>query len=337
MTTQANWIAGGQPRKVALVGFGKQMRNFLVPSILLGNTAQIVAVDSRADQTGETINIGGAPVPLVKNLLRSLDEYGVTHVVAATNPSNHYEVATACCDLRLDCFVEKSPCTSSTQLLSMIEKQQCAASRIAVGLNYRYAALLTQVMQIRKGHFGERPGTARIRFRGHVSADMGRRYGSWIECVLLELGVHAIDLSCNSFGADHLEDYRVTGDEDGTMIWCRLRNRSGGDVVHLHIQSASGPFESSIELVTPGGGEIKLHNFSEIKLLDPQQLVFKDSAFGGKASHTYIWPARRSSFDKNGYLGCLNAFFDGRGPTLASLRKPYETIDTLIASAESRS
>lgn len=310
------------------------MREYLFPVIVKRPDVTIVA-GGRANGKSGREQFGPFSVPIIPDLLERLEELEIDYIVAATNANNHEQILSQCIGSGINCFVEKPPAPSSDGVLRLCNQLKASPSVIAVGMNFRYASPVWKIIDVANEMIGENDRLVKIAFRADVRQRLqSETYGQHLRAFLLEFGIHPIDLAINVFAGGAAKISSMRASVSGDFISLELEPVSRGPLIYLELQNAPGGFHNTIEISSSNGSAVILTNLSRISVCDPRQILFPDKIFGGNAAHSYEWPMRRCSLARNGYAGCLDAFFDASGyATLDSMTAVYNVVDAILFEA----
>lgn len=240
------------PRRLALIGCGKQMQKNLLPFLRRIQGLEIVAcVDPREDAGSEVQFMAGARqwVPDV----RDLSPGSVDAAILALLPEPSRDVTLHLVEQGVSCFVEKPAGPSTAALREMDQKARQSDTLAQVGFNFRYADAVAHLHELTMDQ-RQNPFTLTLDFYSkHPSAP---QWGcdNAIEAWIRHNGVHALDMArwfAGSPAAEvtthviHTGEHQFLGvislrHENGALSILRVGNQTRKFIIRMALHCVDG-------------------------------------------------------------------------------------------------
>ena len=290
---------------VALIGFGAQMRECLLPALrqLEIPVAGVLtrhpdSVQSQAQRLG--IN------RVFEGVEALADAKGVCAVVAAANAAAHLELAKILAPSGLPLFVEKPLGQTVAELEALAKERGDAGGPLMVGFQKRFAPAYLKAKQLIDG--GRLGQLTQVHYRLHTgplgpNADF-----------LLEVGIHALELLLHLMGPLELLGARCVERNGRWSVSALLTNDSGATAA-LQVGELGSWHQLNERLELLGEGHcLTIDNLVDVQWRRPAKA--ENDGLGGFAdeclSHTpnFTVPFRENnSLVLQGYVGELEHFF----------------------------
>jgi predicted dehydrogenase len=266
----------GADLRVAVIGFGKMgILHSAILNLLEPQCVRCVVDNSRLATFGAS--------RLFKDIkfYRKIDEMLKKEdpdVIYVTTPvQSHYDIMSNLLGAHArNIFVEKPPTTNSTELASLISKTMTDET-IMVGLQKRFALPFRHArMLVTNKVIGEVEGVVAYMRSGDITTPT-RRFSSLARGVLLDLGIHLVDLLVWILGADKVEDCRATKMQTDVDDYFEARLRTGDDVkIRMEVTWSSREHrfpETCIEVHGSRGQLTVTEDYLRAKSIDSHEML----------------------------------------------------------------
>jgi len=219
----------GEDLRVAVIGFGKMgILHSSILSLLQPNCVRCVVDNSRLVAFGASRLFKG--VRFDRKIGEMLKKGAPDVIYVTTSARSHYSIMSSLLEADVgNIFVEKPPTTNSTELASLIGKTRNDAT-IMVGLQKRFALPFRHArMLVGNGVIGDVEEVFAYERSGDITMPT-RRFSSLSRGVLLDLGIHLVDLLVWIFGADKVEDCKGSKIHTDVDDYFEARLRTKDDV-----------------------------------------------------------------------------------------------------------
>jgi predicted dehydrogenase len=319
--------------RYGVIGHGRHVQAQLLPALAQIPGVRVVAVAGRRlDAVRQTAARWGADV--YTDDWRDLFEGDtVDAVVAAANPLVHEQVAAACLERGLSVFVEKPPARNTASLASLVTAERKEAGRCCafVGLNFPFGASYRKLRETLGRHDELRSVDVRMVASSPRLLD---GFEKMPESLLLDLGIHALDLALRELGEPVDVTGRLVDLGAGRIAFRILIRDDAGRLASVHVGNHSNRFEYRCELVALSGATAVLDQNNTLVLARVDQ---DHAGIARGETVRYEWPNRPGGYGRTSYSTELEAFHvavrDGRpSPSpLANALATYLVIDEVLS------
>lgn len=266
----------GEDLRVAVIGFGKM--GILHSSIL--NLLQPNCVRCVTDSS-HLVVFGGSKlfkdIRFYRKIGVMLKKETPDMIYITTSAQSHYSIMSSLLEANAgSIFVEKPPTTNSTELASLISKMKNDET-VMVGLQKRFALPFRHArMLIRNKVIGDvREVFAYLR-SGDITAPT-KRFSSLSRGVLLDLGIHLVDLLVWIFEAEKVEDCKGAKIQTDVDDYFEARLRTKDDVkIRLEVTWSSPEYrvpETCIEVHGSKGQLTVTEDCLRVKSVDSHEML----------------------------------------------------------------
>lgn len=317
--------------QVGLVGAGKQMREYLAPSVL-ATGARLVGVSAGSGKSLDTFHRRFGQTVCYADSESLISSGAVDRVVCAARADVHEHTVRLCIEAGIPVLTEKPPCIGSARLRSLVEAARDGA--VCVGMNFRRAVPVTRYQAL----LGELTRSAacldaQIVFRSGGTSARAPMFGGRAPALCYELGIHAIDLAVHVFGATKLSRYAIRCSASVLILRLDLENPNTGTTVQVEVMDGAPRFSSAVSALTDTGARVSLRDLDSIVVENAPGLDCYEPQLGLPAEMSFRWPTRKSSLERNGYIPLMEDFLHGRYGACAdlpSLMPTYELIEQVL-------
>jgi len=265
-----------QDLRVAVIGFGKMgILHSSILNLLQPNCVRCVVDNSRLVAFAGSMLFKA--VGFHRKIGEMLKKQNPDAVYVTTSARSHYSIMSSLLEAHVgNIFVEKPPTTNSAQLASLINKAS-SGETIMVGLQKRFALPFRHArMLIRSGVIGDVEEVSAYERSGDIAIPT-RRFSSLARGVLLDLGIHLVDLLTWIFGADKVEDckgVKIHTDVDD-YFEARLRTRDNVKIC-MDVTWSDPQYrfpETCIEVHGSKGQLTVTEDYLKAKSIDPHEML----------------------------------------------------------------
>jgi predicted dehydrogenase len=186
-------------------------------------------------------------------------------VIACVGPELHYEAARVCIERNIPIYTEKPPASNAVQLDELIQLAAANQSFCMTGFKKRYAGCYKRSKQ----WLNEFPVSDWECFSIDWYAGKFDLERNPQEMVLLDFGIHAIDLATWLFGPAEKVAAFAKG-WDSFAITLKMANGAVGTLTFSDQRSFVFPAEET-EITVAGGNAISIHNSTSWRILQAGQ------------------------------------------------------------------
>jgi phthalate 4,5-cis-dihydrodiol dehydrogenase len=319
--------------RVAVVGVGEQSIKNIIPSIIQTPGAHLVTLcDIRRERAELAASIVGVPSTF-ENHRTMLEQSELDAVFVAAYPTAHEEIALDALAAGVSVFVEKPPAIDSIGLRRMAEKESLSGLTTGVGMNFRFADPVQEVVRaIKDGHFGK---LSYLSISYFARAPSRRLWGlnTLAKEFLLAHAVHPIDLMLWIGGTPTRTDFSHV-EQNGVLI-CEVRaNFEGGAIGRVTVGAGAPKFMFDLRIITDKGVHITIDSLWEVKILGASVAlpIFPEA---GRWSATWTPTPLNSGHSRAGYSNAIGAFISSKlggghyRPRFRDMNETYRVLDGL--------
>ncbi len=294
--------------KTALIGTGRLSTRRIYPYLsTAGMKVQAVAARNMAHAEEKCALYGGSPYT---NWQKMIEQEAPDVVIACVGPELHYEVARFCIERKIPIYTEKPPASNAAQIAELIQLATRRHSFCMTGFKKRYSACYKRAKQWLNGFaVPDWECFSMDWYTGKIDLDRHPK-----EMVLLDFGIHAIDLVTWLFGpAEKVAAFSKGWDSFAVTL--QMTNGMIGTLTFSDHRSFEFPGEET-EITLAGGHAMSIHNSTSWRILEE-----------GRPVEWFEPPTCLAGGDSGyntGMLAELEVFADGvrRGET------PMENLET---------
>lgn len=199
----------GEDLRVAVIGFGKMgILHSSILNLLQPDCVRCVTDSSRLVAFGASRLF--KDVRFYRKMDKMLEKEDPELIYITTPAQSHHNIVSSLLEAHAGkIFVEKPPTTNSTELVSLVSKMKNDET-IMVGLQKRFALPFRHArMLVTNEVIGDVEEVLAYERSGDITMPT-RRFSSVARGVLLDLGIHLVDLLVWIFGVDKVEDCKGT-------------------------------------------------------------------------------------------------------------------------------
>ena len=266
----------GEDLRVAVIGFGKMgILHSSILNLLQPNCVRCVTDSSRLVAFGASKLF--KDIRFYRKIGEMLKKEAPDLIYITTSAQSHYSIMSSLLEAHAgSIFVEKPPTTNSTELASLISKRKNDET-IMVGLQKRFALPFRHArMLIRNKVIGDVREVFAYERSGDITAPT-KRFSSLSRGVLLDLGIHLVDLLVWVFGADKVEDCKGTKIHTDVDDYFEAQLRTKDDVkIRMEVTWSSPEYrfpETSIEVHGSKGQLTVTEDCLKAKSVDPHEML----------------------------------------------------------------
>jgi len=262
--------------RVAIVGFGKMgILHSSILNLLQPNCVRCVADSSRFITFGASRLFKG--IRFYRNLGEMLEKEAPDLTYITTSAQSHYSIMSSLVDAHArSVFVEKPPVTNSSELESLVGKMS-NGDTIMVGLQKRFALPFRHAkMLVTNKVIGDVQQVLAYERSGDITVPT-KRFNSLARGVLLDLGIHLVDLLVWIFGAEKVEYCKGTKMQTAVddYLEAALRTRDGVKIC-MDVTWSNPEYrfpETFIEARGSKGQLIVTEDYLKVKVSDPHEIL----------------------------------------------------------------
>lgn len=266
----------GEDLRVAVIGFGKMgILHSSILNLLQPNCVRCVTDSSRLVAFGASRLFKG--VRFYRKIGEMLRKEDPDVIYVTTSAQSHYGIMSSLLEARVgNIFVEKPPTTNLTELDSLIGKTR-NDEVIMVGLQKRFALPFRHArMLVRKKVIGDVGEVFAYERSGDIKAPT-RRFSPLSRGVLLDLGIHLVDLLVWVLGADKVEDCRCAKIQTDVDDYFEARLRTRDDAkIRMEVTWSSPEYrvpETCIEVNGSKGQLTVTEDYLRAKSIDSHEML----------------------------------------------------------------
>ena len=294
--------------KIALIGTGKLSTQRIYPYLSsAGMKVQAVAARHRAHAEEKCALYGGRPYT---DWRKMIEQEAPDAVIACVGPDLHYEAARWCLARRTPIYTEKPPASNAAQIDELLDLARDHRTLCMTGFKKRYSACYRRAKQWLDAF----PPADWECFSMDWYAgkfDLNRKPR---ETVLLDFGIHAIDLATWLFGPAE-KVAALSKDWGSFAITLKMACGMIGTLTISDQRSFAFPAEET-EITVTGGHAISIHNSTSWRIME-----------AGRPTEWFEPPTCLAGGDSGyntGMLKELEVFAD----LVRDLRSPIENLAT---------
>jgi predicted dehydrogenase len=143
--------------RIGFIGLGDHAFEQLLPPLKITSGMELSAISSRSQEKLELFGNKFQPQYTTQNWQDLIDPKNFDGVIVSAPPSVHYQVAKACLENGLHCFIEKPPTQNLSQLQELLKIKQNSnqspdsqVSQVFVGYNFSYSQAYQKMLKILK-------------------------------------------------------------------------------------------------------------------------------------------------------------------------------------------
>ncbi|WP_199535807.1 Gfo/Idh/MocA family protein [Dyella psychrodurans] len=324
--------------RVGLVGIGAQSQENLLPSLLQTPDIHVVAVCDGVAERARLVHRHVKDVELYDDVAKMLTDTKLDALVVACPPQAHRDIATLAMNRGVHVFVEKPPCFTLNELLSLTELSRQSGLVTGVGMNFRFARSIQHLRLIQnEPQFGR---TAHIQLNHYANKPRAPMWGldSTLRSFLLAQAIHTIDLAM-LFGGDVKETRSEVQNDNGSLIVEINISFKNGATASILTGTMFPYFEFEMKLISDTSTMVRLDNLSDITLHEPDHVT--RAGGNDKRWRGYWRPGPLDSgYVRSGYQSELQDFFDairtgGKFEAdFANLIPTYEVIEQVCEKGD---
>lgn len=238
--------------KTALIGTGRLATRRIYPYLsTAGMKVQAVAARNLAHAEEKCALYGGRPSTDWQTMI---DQEKPDVVIACVGPELHYEAARFCLAQHIPVYTEKPPATNAAQVAELIELATRHHSFCMTGFKKRYSACYIRARQwLNAFPVSDWECFSVDWYAGKFDLDCNPK-----ETVLLDFGIHAIDLVTWLFGpAEKVAAFSKGWDSFAVTL--KMANGMIGTLTFSGHRSFEFPGEET-EITVAGGHAMSVHN-----------------------------------------------------------------------------
>jgi len=273
--TEFSKCTGGNLR-VAVIGFGKMgILHSAILSLLEPRCVRCVVDNDRLVAFGASRLFKG--IRFYRKIGEMLRKEDPDVIYVTTSAQSHYSIMSSLLEAHVgNIFVEKPPTTDLTELGSLIGKTR-NDEVIMVGLQKRFALPFRHArMLVRNKVIGDVEEVFAYERSGDITAPT-RRFSSLSRGVLLDLGIHLVDLLVWLLGADKVDDCRGAKIHTDVDDYFEARLRTEDDVkIRMEVTWSSPEYrvpETCIEVHGSKGQLTVTEDCLKAKSVDPHEML----------------------------------------------------------------
>lgn len=245
--------------KTALIGTGRLSTKRIFPYLSTAGMKVQAVCARHLEHAQEKCDLyGGKPY---SNWQDMIEQENPEAVIACVGPELHYDVNRYCLERKIPVYTEKPPAANADQIQDLITMSKKSQTLCMTGFKKRYSLCYENALQWISSFPKEEWECFSLNwYAGKFDLDNNPD-----ETVLLDFGIHAIDLVCWLFGAVE----RVTAYSrawDSFAISMKFASGIVGTITLSDHRSFDFPSED-MEITVSGGNALSIHNSSSWKTL----------------------------------------------------------------------
>jgi virulence factor len=316
--------------KYAFVGIGNHSINNLYPALHYLNLP-LKYIVSRSRQTADKVTACYQPITGTADYGKVLDDPEIGGIFICTNPSAHYHLVKSALEKQKNVFVEKPPCTSTNELMDLIEACRKNSRICLSGFQKRYSTC-TSILK-------KRISTEKV-----VSYNYRFLTGSYPEGnVYHDLFIHPVDYVIYLFGEPELLSVAKTGKGKGqTSVFLQMRHKNIIGQIEISTQYAWNQAKEEIHINTLTGVYL-MENHQTLVFKPKPATIFsipQEKFFRTSLEHKYLFNGndflpvfQNNQLVSQGYFNEIKTFTDlcenRKGKNLSALETLEHTFKTI--------